>query len=75
MFHNTYTRILQALPPSSDRDLGSVDILLPNDNSLCALLIAFGTKSEKLLDRGKNLVRLVVLKPVPCAGYSFGAGP
>src|ERR1035437_1947549 len=74
-FHIGYTRILQALPPSSDRDLRSADILLPNDSSLCAPLIAFGTKSEKFLDRRKNLVRLVMLKPVSCAGYGFGAGP
>jgi hypothetical protein len=53
----------------------SAEILLPNDSSLCAPLIAFDTNFEKLSDRGNNLVRLVVLKPVSSAGYGFGAGP
>ena len=74
MFHTTYTRILQALPPPGDRN-PSAEILLPNDSSLCAPLIAFDTNFEKLSDRGNNLVRLVVLKPVSSAGYGFGAGP
>ena len=36
--------------------------------------MTFVRQSEKRPDGAKNLVRLLVMKPVPCTGYRLGAG-